>query len=147
MRNRALFWKPHLIIKWQSVYRIFKQRGPYLNPAQGLHLIWILPRDVLTGDYLLTDWRPDLISRILEQLHPRNLRYSWLWLWWCLFNLELLFSWSWLWLWWCFFNLEPHFSSSQLWAIHRVTILSKNAKYLETKVEFFLWWWWWWWWL
>ena len=48
------------------------------------------PVDVLTGDYLISEWRPDLITRILADLHPNNLR---------------------------------------------VTVLSKNAKYLETKVE------------
>jgi len=48
------------------------------------------PVDVLTGDYIISEWKPDLINRILADLHPNNLR---------------------------------------------VTVLSKNAKYLETKVE------------
>ena len=32
------------------------------------------PVDVLTGDYLISEWKPDLINRILADLHPNNLR-------------------------------------------------------------------------
>ena len=65
---------------------------------------------MLTGDYLVTDWRPDLIQRMLEDLHPRNLRFSSTW------------------------NCFPLFISPHSY-IDRVTVLSKNTKYLETKVE------------
>merc|ERR1719461_1470246 len=48
------------------------------------------PEDVLTGDYLISEYKPELIMSLLSKLKPDNLR---------------------------------------------VTILTKNAKYLETKVE------------
>ena len=48
------------------------------------------PCDVLTGDWLISDYKPDLIMSLVRRLTPDNLR---------------------------------------------VTILTKNAKYLETKVE------------
>lgn len=47
------------------------------------------PEDVLTGDYLISEYNPELIMSILSRLNPDNLR---------------------------------------------VTVLTKNAKYLETKV-------------
>ena len=48
------------------------------------------PEDVLTGDWLVAEYRPDLVMAALARLSPDNLR---------------------------------------------LTVLSKNAKYLETKVE------------
>ena len=48
------------------------------------------PHDILTGDYLISEYKPDLIMSLLSKLTPNNLR---------------------------------------------VTILTKNAKYLETKVS------------
>ena len=48
------------------------------------------PHDILTGDYLISEYNPDLIMSLLSKLTPDNLR---------------------------------------------VTILTKNAKYLETKVS------------
>ena len=65
------------------------------------------PTDVLTGDYLIKDWKPDLITRMLEDLHPRNLRQV--------------------------TSIYTMFHQSEF--MSRVTVLSKNAKYLETKVE------------
>ena len=47
------------------------------------------PEDVLTGDYLISEYNPELIMSLLSRLNPDNLR---------------------------------------------VTVLTKNAKYLETKV-------------
>ena len=48
------------------------------------------PQDILTGDYLISEYKPELIMSLLSKLKPDNLR---------------------------------------------VTILTKNAKYLETKVS------------
>ena len=54
--------------------RIF-QVLTYASSISGwLHLY--PPRDVLTGSYVYSDWRPDLVDRVFHFLVPDNLRVS-----------------------------------------------------------------------
>ncbi|XP_025418538.1 insulin-degrading enzyme-like isoform X2 [Sipha flava] len=56
----------------------FKDKGSPLDYVYRLspHMITFKLEDVLTAEYLIKDWRPDLIQELLSYFRPDNLRYT-----------------------------------------------------------------------
>lgn len=56
-------------------FRFKDKENPLHLVSNIVHSMLVYPlSEVLSANYLLTEWRPDLIEQVLEKLHPNNSR-------------------------------------------------------------------------
>ena len=66
--SRNSYLTSFLLSTFWRIYNTRKEAWPYIESS--LPVSYFL----LSGEYLISEWRPDLIEKVLSQLNPNNLR-------------------------------------------------------------------------